>query len=106
MSSVPGKPTTTEPSGKSVDGQSVSSAPFHDLYVSMPRTPRLSAGHWFAVREIIIIAATFFGYEQVRHLTRNDTGSAFANARQVVDVERSLHVFGEIGRASCRERVL
>jgi len=55
----------------------------------------LTANRWFAVREILIIVVTFVGYEQVRHLTRNDTDSAFANARQVVDVERSLHVFGE-----------
>src|SRR5262245_19956061 len=55
----------------------------------------LAASRWFAVREILIIVVTFFGYEQVRHLTRNDTAAAFANARQVVDVERSLHMFGE-----------
>jgi hypothetical protein len=61
----------------------------------MPRTPRLSAGRWFAVREIVIIAVAFIAYEQVRHLTRNDADSAFANARRVVDVERSLHVFSE-----------
>jgi hypothetical protein len=61
----------------------------------MPRTPRLTAGRWFAVREIVVIVATFFGYEQVRHLTRNDTDSAFANARRVVDVEQTLHVFDE-----------
>jgi hypothetical protein len=85
------------PSGKSVDGQSVSSGAFDDLYVSMPRTPRLTARRWFAVREIAIIVIGFIGYEQVRHLTRNDTDSAFANARQVVDVERSLHLFGEHG---------
>src|SRR5688572_27470871 len=101
-SSATTQPAMTRPSGKSVDGQSVSSAPSHALYVSMPRTPRLSAGRWsagrwFAVREIVIIVAAFFGYEQVRHLTRNDTDSAFANARQVVDVERSLHLFGEHG---------
>ena len=47
------------------------------------------------MREIVIIAATFFGYEQVRHLTRNDTDAAFANARRVVDVEQTLHVFDE-----------
>ena len=44
-------PIKSRPSGKSVDGQSVSSGAFHDLYVSMPRTPRLTAGPWFAVRE-------------------------------------------------------
>src|SRR5262245_34331397 len=95
MSAVPS--IDTEPSGKSVDGQCVSSGAFDDLYVSMPRTSRLASGHWFAVREIVIIVATFFGYEQVRHLTRNDTDSAFANARQVVDVERAFHLFGEHG---------
>jgi hypothetical protein len=63
----------------------------------MPRTSRLSNGHWFAVREIVVIVATFFGYEQVRHLTRDDKGAAFSNARQVVDVERALHLFGEHG---------
>jgi hypothetical protein len=63
----------------------------------MPHTPRLTAGRWFAVREIVIIAAAFFGYQQVRHMTRNDTESAFTNARQVVDVERTLHVFAEHG---------
>lgn len=95
MSCVPS--TATEPSGKSVDGQCVSSGAFDDLYMSMPRTSRLAAGPWFAIREIIVIVATFFGYEQVRHLTRNDTDSAFANARRVVDVEQTLHVFGEHG---------
>jgi hypothetical protein len=68
-----------------------------DLYMSMPRTFRPAAGHWFAVREIAVIIATFFGYEQVRHLTRNDTDSAFTNARRVVDVEQTLHVFREHG---------
>ena len=68
----------------------------------MPRTSRLSAGPWFAVREIVIIAATFFGYEQVRHLTRNDTDAAFANARRVVDVEQTLHVFDEHGSRTSR----
>ena len=48
----------TKRTGKSVDGQSVSSGAFHDLYVSMPQTPRLTAGRWFAVREIVIIVAT------------------------------------------------
>jgi hypothetical protein len=85
----------THASRKSVDGQSVSSAPFEDLYVSMPRTPRLTSSRWFAVREIVVMVAMFIGYEQVRHLTRNDTGSAMEHARQVVRVERNLHVFGE-----------
>src|SRR3954447_1540200 len=87
----------TEPSGKSVDGQCVSSGVSDDLYMSMPRTSRLATGPWFAIREIVVIIATFFGYEQVRHVTRNDTDSAFANARRVVDVEQTLHVFGEHG---------
>ena len=47
------------------------------------------------MREIVLIVVTFFGYERVRHLTKGDTGAAFANARKVVDVERALHVFGE-----------
>ena len=95
MSAVP--TIDTEPSGKSVDGQCVSSGAFDDLYMSMPRTSRLAAGPWFAIREIIVIVATFFGYEQVRHLTRDDKGAAFSNARRVVDTERALHVFGEHG---------
>ena len=89
--------TDPDVSPKSVDGQHVSSGAFDDLYVSMPRTSRLSTGHWFAVREIVVIVATFFGYEQVRHLTRDDKGAAFSNARRVVDTERALHVFGEHG---------
>lgn len=97
MSSPSGTDLASTPSGKSVDGQSVSSGAFDNLYVSMPPTPRLASGRWFAIREIVIIAATFFGYEQVRHLTRNDTDSAFANARRVVDVEQTMHVFGEHG---------
>ncbi len=43
----------------------------------------------------LIIALTFVGYRQVRYLTRNDTDAAFDNAAQVVDVERTLHVFAE-----------
>ena len=63
----------------------------------MQRTSRLASGPWFAVREIAVIAAAFFAYEQVRHLTRGDTDSAFANARRVVDTKQALHVFGEHG---------
>ena len=62
----------------------------------MKSASRLFSGaRGFAVREILIIALTFVGYRQVRYLTRNDTDAAFDNAAQVVDVERTLHVFAE-----------
>ena len=47
------------------------------------------------MREIILIVVTFLGYERIRHLTKGDTDAAFANARQVVAVERGLHLFVE-----------
>ncbi|MEO5842234.1 MAG: phosphatase PAP2 family protein [Acidimicrobiales bacterium] len=49
------------------------------------------------LREIALIVAVFFGYRQIRYLTRNDTEQAVENARRVVDLERHGHFFSERG---------
>ena len=49
------------------------------------------------IRELVLIVTVVLGYRQIRYLTRNDTDQALANARQVVDLERDVHLFSEGG---------
>jgi hypothetical protein len=51
-------------------------------------------------RELALIVTVFFGYRQIRYLTRNDSAQAVANARRVIRVERDLHIFSESGLQS------
>ncbi|MEP6300086.1 MAG: inositol phosphorylceramide synthase, partial [Ilumatobacter sp.] len=47
------------------------------------------------VGEIVLVLGLWLGYRQVRHLTRDQAGEAFSNARQVIGFERALDLFNE-----------
>jgi hypothetical protein len=52
-------------------------------------------GPWDVVRQIALFAAAYYVYSLVRGTVDGRAAMAFQNARTVIDVERTLHVFVE-----------
>jgi len=48
-----------------------------------------------ALRQVSLFGAAYLGYTLVRGLVEGDAGAAFAHARDVISLERTLHVFVE-----------
>jgi membrane-associated phospholipid phosphatase len=56
---------------------------------------------WFdALRQLVLFAGAYYLYRLVRGLIEDQVGTAFANARALVDVERSVGLFFEPGLQS------
>src|SRR5216117_1082411 len=47
------------------------------------------------IRQIALFAAAYYGYRLVRGAVYGRAATAFENARNLIDVERTLHVFVE-----------
>ena len=47
------------------------------------------------VRQLLLIGLSLVAYEHVRTLTASDVSVAFAHARELISLERSLHIFVE-----------
>lgn len=47
--------------------------------------------------EVVVIAAVFLAYRQIRLITADQLHAARVNAARVIDLERSLHIFTERG---------
>src|SRR5947208_17104499 len=45
------------------------------------------------IRQLALFAAAYYGYRVVRGAVYGRTGTAFENARNLIDAERALHVF-------------
>jgi PAP2 superfamily len=48
-----------------------------------------------ALRQVAIFALAYYGYRLVRGAADGRTADAFSNARSLIDIERSLHLFVE-----------
>jgi membrane-associated phospholipid phosphatase len=48
-----------------------------------------------ALRQVSLFAAAYFAYRLVRGLVEGDANAAFAHARDLISLERTLHVFVE-----------
>src|ERR1022692_4298624 len=48
-----------------------------------------------ALRQVSLFAAAYLAYRLVRGLVEGDANAAFANARDLISLERSLHFFVE-----------
>lgn len=73
---------------------SVNSTPMVSDIASASQTGRIQASMSVA-REVVLIAAVYVGYRQVRHLARDQAVQAFDNSRRIIDLERQLHIFTE-----------
>jgi len=76
--------------------------PSHPLYVQLVRVWRLSGrwlpNGWFdAIRQLALFAGAYYFYRLVRGFVDGQAGLAFENARNLVDIERSLGLFFEPG---------
>ena len=47
------------------------------------------------VRQIALFGAAYLAYRLVRGLVQGDANAAFAHAREVISLERRLHIFVE-----------
>jgi len=57
---------------------------------------RLLPQGWIdVVRQIALFGAAYLGYRLVRGLVEGDANAAFAHARELISLERTLHVFVE-----------
>ncbi|HEY5045609.1 MAG TPA: phosphatase PAP2 family protein [Solirubrobacteraceae bacterium] len=57
---------------------------------------RLPPNGWLDVlRQVSLFGAAYFAYRLVRGLVEGDANAAFAHARDVISVERTLHIFVE-----------
>lgn len=57
---------------------------------------RLLPRGWFdLVRQIVIVLVAYFGYSLVRGLVEGDATAAFQHARDLIQIERTMHVFVE-----------
>ena len=57
---------------------------------------RLLPGGWLdALRQVSLFAAAYLAYRLVRGLVEGDGSAAFAHARDLISLERTLHVFVE-----------
>jgi hypothetical protein len=52
-------------------------------------------GPWDVLRQVALFAAAYYGYRIVRGAVHGKAADAFENARNLIDVERTLHVFVE-----------
>ncbi len=55
----------------------------------------LPKGWLDALRQISLFATAYFGYRLVRGLVEGDANAAFAHARDLISIERGLHLFVE-----------
>jgi hypothetical protein len=55
----------------------------------------LPQGWLDALRQLSLFAAAYFGYRLVRGLVEGDANAAFAHARDLISIERGMHVFVE-----------
>jgi hypothetical protein len=55
----------------------------------------LPQGWLDALRQISLFATAYFGYRLVRGLVEGDANAAFAHARDLISIERGLHLFVE-----------
>jgi PAP2 superfamily len=57
----------------------------------------LPRGPWDVVRQVLLFAAAYYGYRLVRGAVDDPLGAAvaFKNARELISMEQSLHVFVE-----------
>jgi hypothetical protein len=57
---------------------------------------RLLPSGWLdALRQVSLFAAAYFAYRLVRGLVEGDANAAFAHARDLISLERTLHLFVE-----------
>ena len=52
-------------------------------------------GPWDVLRQVALFAAAYYGYRLVRGAVHGRTSDAFENARTLIDIERTLHIFVE-----------
>lgn len=77
----------------------------HPLLVQLARVWRQS-GRWLpngwldALRQLALFAGAYYAYRLVRGFVDGEAGVAFENARNVVHLERGLHLFFEPGLQS------
>jgi hypothetical protein len=58
--------------------------------------PRLLPRGWFdAMRQVSLFALAYFGYRLVRGFAEGDAKAAFAHARDLISLERGMHLFVE-----------
>jgi membrane-associated phospholipid phosphatase len=55
----------------------------------------LPQGPMDLARQLLLIGVSLVAYEHVRTLTASDAGVAFGHARELISLERSLHIFVE-----------
>jgi len=53
---------------------------------------RVGAGFWRVVREVVLLATLFLVYTVGRQIAAKNTGSAFDHAREVLSLQRWLHL--------------
>ena len=76
--------------------------PSHSLLAQLKRVWHLS-GRWLpqgwfdALRQLVLFAGAYYAYRIVRGLVDGQAALAFENARQLVDVERTMGLFFEPG---------
>jgi hypothetical protein len=55
----------------------------------------LPQGWLDALRQVSLFAAAYFGYRLVRGIVEGDANAAFAHARDLISIERGMHLFIE-----------